>query len=81
MADVESRNNGGEHRYEAYVDGAQAGFAAYRLTGDTIVKSPGERARHEYRHTDKGIDLGRCRSSGCTAPPSGSSDLPIRDRH
>ena len=37
MADVEIRNNEGEHRYEAYVDGEQAGFAAYRLTGDTIV--------------------------------------------
>ncbi|MET0998488.1 MAG: GNAT family N-acetyltransferase [Marmoricola sp.] len=37
MADVEIRNNEAEHRYEAYVDGEQAGFAAYRLTGDTIV--------------------------------------------
>ena len=37
MADVEIRNNPSENRYEAYLDGEQAGFAAYRLTQDTIV--------------------------------------------
>jgi predicted GNAT family acetyltransferase len=37
MADVEIRHNETEHRYEAYVDGEQAGFAAYRLTSDTIT--------------------------------------------
>jgi len=37
MADVEIKNNESEHRFEAFVDGEQAGFAAYRLTQDTIV--------------------------------------------
>lgn len=29
-------DNAGRHRYEASVDGAPAGFAAYRLDGSTI---------------------------------------------
>ncbi len=37
MADVVIRDNESEHRYEAFVDGARAGFAEYRLTRDTIV--------------------------------------------
>lgn len=37
MADVQIRNNESENRYEVFVDGAQAGFAAYRLTQGTIV--------------------------------------------
>ena len=37
MAEVEIRSNEAEHRYEAYVGEELAGFAAYRLDGDTIV--------------------------------------------
>ncbi len=37
MPDVEIRNNESEHRYEAFVEDARAGFADYRLTQDTIV--------------------------------------------
>ena len=39
MADAEIRHNEAERRYEAYVDGEPAGFAAYRLTPGTIVLS------------------------------------------
>jgi predicted GNAT family acetyltransferase len=31
MAEVTTKNNESENRYEAYVDGALAGFAEYRL--------------------------------------------------
>jgi predicted GNAT family acetyltransferase len=37
MADVEIRKNEAESRYEAYVDGRLAGFAAYRLDDQQIV--------------------------------------------
>jgi uncharacterized protein len=34
---VEVRNNHGESRYEAWVDGSLAGFAAYRRRPDAVV--------------------------------------------
>jgi predicted GNAT family acetyltransferase len=37
MADVETRNNESESRYEAYVDGELAGFAAYEVDEKRIV--------------------------------------------
>ena len=37
MADISVTDNRSLHRYEATVDGAVAGFAAYRLGSDTIV--------------------------------------------
>lgn len=33
---TEVRDNAERHRYEASVDGASAGFAAYRLEGSTV---------------------------------------------
>ena len=37
MADVETRNNEAEHRYEAYVDGELAGEAYYERDDKRIV--------------------------------------------
>ena len=37
MSDVEVRDNPEQSRYEAYVDGELAGFAAYHLTRSSIV--------------------------------------------
>jgi predicted GNAT family acetyltransferase len=37
MADVEVRKNEPENRYEAYVDGELAGFAAYEVDDERIV--------------------------------------------
>ena len=37
MSDIRVTDNPEEHRFEAYVDGALAGFAAYRFRGDHIV--------------------------------------------
>ena len=37
MSDVEVRDNPGENRYEALVDGELAGFSAYHLTRASIV--------------------------------------------
>ena len=37
MADVETRNNKSENRYEALVEGEVAGFAAYQLTDLLVV--------------------------------------------
>ncbi|WP_433217707.1 GNAT family N-acetyltransferase [Dactylosporangium sp. CS-047395] len=35
--DFEVSDNAGEHRYEIRVDGEKAGFAYYRLDGDTVT--------------------------------------------
>lgn len=37
MADVEVRRNDDAHRYEAFIDGEQVGFAEYQLTDQLIV--------------------------------------------
>src|SRR5262245_7582277 len=37
MADVETRNNPDQQRYEAHVDGELAGFAEYQLTDRLII--------------------------------------------
>ena len=37
MADVETRNNKAENRYEALVEGVVAGFSAYQLTDLLVV--------------------------------------------
>ena len=37
MTDIVVTDNPDEHRYEARIDGALAGFAAYRFKGDHIV--------------------------------------------
>jgi predicted GNAT family acetyltransferase len=37
MAEVTVEKNESEHRYEAYVDGERAGFAAYELDDKRIV--------------------------------------------
>ena len=37
MATVESRDNPVESRYEGWMDGELAGFAAYQLDGDRII--------------------------------------------
>ena len=37
MSDVTVTNNPGESRYEAELDGRQAGFAAYQLANELIV--------------------------------------------
>ena len=37
MSDIRVTDNEAERRFEAHVDGALAGFAAYRFRGDHIV--------------------------------------------
>jgi len=37
MADVEVRRNDDAHRYEAFIDGEQVGFAEYQLTDQLVV--------------------------------------------
>jgi predicted GNAT family acetyltransferase len=37
MAAVETSHNPAEHRYEAHLDGALAGFAAYELTDALVI--------------------------------------------
>jgi predicted GNAT family acetyltransferase len=37
MSDIQVTDNAEEHRFEAHVDGALAGFAAYRFRGNHIV--------------------------------------------
>ena len=37
MADVEVKKNEDEHRYEAFIDGEQVGFAEYQLTDRLVV--------------------------------------------
>ena len=37
MTDVQVSDNPAQHRYEAVVDGALAGFAAYRLPGADVI--------------------------------------------
>jgi predicted GNAT family acetyltransferase len=37
MADVQVSKNEDAHRYEAFIDGAQVGFAEYQLTDQLVV--------------------------------------------
>jgi uncharacterized protein len=37
MADVQVKDNPAGHRYEAWVEGSLAGFAAYRLRGSGVI--------------------------------------------
>jgi predicted GNAT family acetyltransferase len=37
MSDIRVTDNPAQHRFEAHVDGALAGFAAYRFRGNHIV--------------------------------------------
>src|SRR4051812_40757533 len=37
MADVETRKNEDEHRYEAFIDGDRVGLAVYELTDRLVV--------------------------------------------
>ncbi len=37
MSDIEVKDNPGERRYEASRDGERAGFAEYRIDGETIT--------------------------------------------
>ena len=37
MADVEVSRNDDAHRYEAFIDGEQVGFAEYQLTDQLVV--------------------------------------------
>ncbi len=37
MTDVQTTNNAEQHRYEAWVDGDLAGFAAYQRDGQRVV--------------------------------------------
>jgi uncharacterized protein len=37
MSDIRVSDNPDQHRFEAFVDGAVAGFAAYRFRGDDII--------------------------------------------
>lgn len=47
MSDIEVRNNPDSSRYEAWLDGALAGFAEYRLRGETVV----------FTHTEVGDEF------------------------
>ena len=37
MADVQVKKNDDAHRYEAFIDGEQVGFAEYQLTDQLVV--------------------------------------------
>ena len=37
MADVQVKKNDDAHRYEAFIDGEQVGFAEYQLTHKLVV--------------------------------------------
>lgn len=47
MADVETTHNPDEHRYEAHLDGALAGFAEYQLTDKLVI----------FTHTEVGDEF------------------------
>lgn len=47
MSDIEVRNNPDSSRYEARLDGTLAGFAEYRLRGESVV----------FTHTEVGDEF------------------------